>query len=91
MRSPSEPPLARAVDLGLEDVDAGLGEAAHVRDLGLELDALGVHRPQLVDAVVEAVEVGGVEHAGAPIVRLIHAVCLLGARYQRPRGGALPW
>ena len=45
-----ERPAARAAPhLGLEDVDAGLGEPAHVRHLGLELEALGVLRPQLLD------------------------------------------
>src|SRR4051812_11457707 len=39
-----------ALDLGLEDVDAGLREAPYVRDLGLELDALGVLGAQLLDA-----------------------------------------
>ena len=46
-----ERPTARAAfDLGLEDVDAGLGEAPHVRDLGLELQALGVLDAELLDA-----------------------------------------
>ena len=50
MRSSSEPPLARRCDLGFEDVDARLGEAAHVGDLGLELHALGVLGAQVLDA-----------------------------------------
>ena len=52
-----------AVELGLDDVDARLREPADVGDLGLDLEALLVHRAQLVEALVaEPVEVFGREH-----------------------------
>jgi hypothetical protein len=54
------PPVA----LGVEDVDAALGQPPHERDLGLELGALGLHGRHLVDrAVGEALEVARIEDA----------------------------
>ena len=62
MRSPSEPPAARRSTSACEDVDAALGQAADVGELGLDLGALALHVAELVErAAVEPVEVLGRE------------------------------
>ena len=72
MRSPPEPPAARRSSSALTIVDACLRQPPHVRDLGLDLEALLVHRVQLLEgAIGDPFEIRGVEdHVDAPASRL---------------------
>jgi len=65
------------VELGLEDVDAGLREPTHVGDLGLELEALGVLGAQVdFGEGLEVDAVDGIEDPGAAWMPIGHGVCL---------------
>jgi hypothetical protein len=66
-------------DLGLQDVDAGLGEPAHVRHLGLELEAFGVHQSEIVDGpCVEIAQIPRVDDPGRAHVLHAHPAFLPG-------------